>query len=274
MQVTHTESGSKPKGDKMPWKRNEDGTLAMDDSNNPIRVDGDGKEYPMTDDTLDATLSNLGKANNEAAERKRKLRVAEEQLKYLEGIEDPKEYFKKAEKALETVKNLDDKKLVDAGEVENLKKSISDSYEKKMAKLIDTIELKDTELYQEKVSSRFAKSTVLEKTVLPADVAEAYFGKNFKIEDGYVVGYLGDEKIYSKENPGSLANFDEALSEIIEKYPMRDKIMKADPGGSGTPSQSGNSPKGKKTIPRSQFDKMGQVEKTAFMRNGGKPVDD
>ena len=258
----------------MPWKRNDDGTLVIGDDGNPLRIDADGKEYAMSDDALDTTLSNLGKANSEAADRKRKLRVAEEQLKHLEGIDDPEQFFKDANKALETVKNLDDKKLVDAGEVENLKKSISDSYEKKLTKMQEAIAAKDTELYTEKVSSRFAKSPVLEKTVLPPDVAEAYFGKHFKIEDGQVIGYLGDEKIFSQKNPGGLADFDEALTTIIDKYPMKDKIMKADPGGSGTPSRSGNQPKGKKIIPRSQFDIMDPVSKTAFMKNGGSLEDD
>ena len=224
----------------MSWKRNDDGTLAIDDSNNPVRLDSDGKEHSMSDDALDTTLQNLSKANSEAADRKRKLRAAEEQLKHLDGIEDPEQFFKDAHKALDTVENLDAKKLVDAGEVENLKKSISDSYEKKLAKMQEAMDAKDTELYTEKVSSRFAKSPVLEKTVLPPDVAEAYFGRHFKIEEGNVVGYIGDEKIYSQKNPGSYATFDEALSTIIDKYPMKDKIMKAEPGGSGTPPGSGS----------------------------------
>lgn len=223
----------------MPFKRDENGQLAVDDSGNPIRVDADGKEYPFGDDALDSTLQNLAKANSEAAERKRKLREYESKLKPIEDIEDLEKWRAEADKALSTVKNLDDKKLVDAGEVENLKKSISESYEKKLAELTETIKAKDSELYQEKVSSRFAKSQAIEKTVLTPDIAEAYFSKNFKIEDGQVVGYMGDEKIYSKENPGQLADFDEALSTIIDKYPMKEKILKANPGGSGTPPNSG-----------------------------------
>jgi hypothetical protein len=226
----------------MPFKRNEDGTLAMDDSNNPIRVDADGKEYPFGDDALDSTLSNLSKATREATERKHKLRDAETQLKHLEGIEDPEKYFKEANKALETVKNLDDKKLVDAGEVENLKKSIADSYQKKLDEASESVKQKDDIIYNLMVSSQFAKSQALEKTVLTPDIAEAYFGKNFKIEDGQVIGYLGDDKIYSKESPGQLAGFDEALSEIIDKYPMKEKILKAAPGGSGSPSGGGGAP--------------------------------
>jgi len=249
----------------MPFKRNEDGALALDESNNPIRVDADGKEYPFGDEALDATLHNLTKANSEAAERKRKLREVESQLKHLEGIEDPEKYFRDANKALETVKNLDDKKLVEAGEVENLKKSISESYEKKLKEAQDEIQAKDAELYTEKVSSRFAKSQALERTVLTPDIAEAYFGKHFKIEDGQVVGYLGDEKIYSKENPGQYAGFDEALSMVIEQYPMKDKIMRANPGGSGTPPSGGSFSSGTKT----KKDFRGAKDKAAFIKEHG-----
>lgn len=226
----------------MPWKRTDDGALALDENNNPIRVGSDGQEYPFGDENLDGTLGKLEKLNRDEAGYRKTAEQLRNKYKTVEDIEDLESWRAEADKALSTVKNLDDKKLVDAGEVENLKKSISDSYEKKLKEVQDQVAAKDKELYTEKVSSRFAKSQALEKTVLTPDIAEAYFGRHFQIEDGQVVGYLGDEKIFSHQNPGQLADFDEALSEIIEKYPMKDKILKAAPGGSGTPPGGGGAP--------------------------------
>lgn len=223
----------------MPWKKTDDGKLAIDQNGNPIRIDSDGKEYAMPDDAIDATISNLMKANGESAERKRKLREAETRLAHFEAIEDPEKFLSEANKALATLRNLDDKKLIDAGEVENLKRSISESYEKKLADLGTSIKDKDGLIYKLMVSEKFATSEAIGKTILPPDVAEAYFGKHFKIEDGQVIGYLNDDKIYSKEKPGAIASFDEALSEVIDKYPMKDRILKPAPGGSGTAPNTG-----------------------------------
>lgn len=224
----------------MPWKRDDNGQLAFDDSGNPVRVDNDGKEYPFGDDQLDTTLSNLSKANGEAAERKKKLREMEQKLKPLEDIEDLETWRTEADKAMKTMQNLKDKDLVDANEVENLKKQLSDSYEKKIQEKDKALQEKEDLVYNLMVSQNFAKSSVLEKTVLPPDVAEAYFGKNFKIEDGQVVGYLGEDKIYSKQNPGQLASFDEALDEVIDQYPMKDRILKGPEPGGGSKPGDGN----------------------------------
>jgi hypothetical protein len=70
-------------------------------------------------------------------------------------------------------------------------------------------------------------------------MATEYFGKHFKIEDNRIVGYLDGEKILSKTKYGELADFDEALETIIEKYPMKDRILRA--GHAGGPPASGNS---------------------------------
>jgi len=223
----------------MPWKKTDDGKLATDTNGNPIRIDSEGKEYSMPDDAIDATISNLMKANGESAERKRKLREVETRLAHFESIEDPEKFLAEANKALSTIKNLDDKKLIDAGEVENLKRSITESYDKKLAEKETAIKEKDGLIYKLMVSEKFATSDAIGKTILPADVAEAYFGKHFKIEEGQVVGYLGEDKIYSKERPGAIASFDEALNEVIDKYPMKDKILKPAPGGSGSQQAGG-----------------------------------
>lgn len=232
----------------MPWKRNDDGTLVIDD-NNPVRLDGDGKEYPMPDKALDTTLSNLSKANGESAERKRKLRELEQKFEPLKDIEDFAGWQKSAQEALEIVSNLDDKKLIDSGEVEKVKKSISESYENKIKSITDSyetklgdaskvLETKDKQLRQKIIFEEITKSEELKKTFygnLPGD-AVAVFGPHFDFdEDGKPFAHVDGVKILSDENPGEVANIDEAIRKIINKRPDKDSIYLAQPGGGGTP---------------------------------------
>ena len=247
----------------MPWKRDDNGNLALDEENNPIRVDAEGKEYPFGDSNLDGTLSKLEKLNRDEAGYRKTAEQLKQKLKPLEDIEDVETWRSEADKAMKTMQNLKDKDLVDANEVENLKKQLSESYEKKIQEKDQALQEKDSLVYNLMVSQNFAKSQALENTVLPPDVAEAYFGKHFKIEDGQVVGYLGNDKIYSKQNPGQLATFDEALTEIIDQYPMKDRILKGPAGGSGsnsTPANSGHGVKAKKDL-RTAKDKAKYISK-------------
>src|SRR5690349_21486790 len=95
--------------------------LKLDDKNQvvvqdgkPVYVADDGKEvvfdYP-------ATLATISRLNGEAKGHRERAEAAEAKAKIFEGIEDPV----KAREALETVKNLDSKKLFDAGKVEEIK---------------------------------------------------------------------------------------------------------------------------------------------------------
>lgn len=94
----------------MKLKLDENGHVVVQDGR-PVYVHEDGKEVVFDAPQTIATISRLNgeaKAHREAKEK------AESTLKAFEGIEDPVA----AKKALETLKNFDDKKLVDAGEVE------------------------------------------------------------------------------------------------------------------------------------------------------------
>jgi len=139
-----------------------------------------------------------------------------------------------AAKALETFSNLDSKKLIDAGEVDKVKQQVSAGYEEKIANMTkahaEQIAAKDGHIYKLEVSNRFSSSPFINgkdaKIILPPDIAEATFGKNFKIEDGRMVAYIGEEKIYSKEKPGELADFEEAIQVVVDRYPLKDRILR------------------------------------------------
>jgi hypothetical protein len=97
----------------MKLKLDAEGHAVLQDGK-PVYVHDDGKELSFD---APATVSTISRLNGEAKSHRERAETAEGKLKAFEGIEDPAA----AKKAMATVKNLDDKKLVDAGEVEKVK---------------------------------------------------------------------------------------------------------------------------------------------------------
>ena len=221
----------------MPWKIEEDQIVVQD--GNPVFVHPDGKETAFD---AEKSLAKIGELNSEAANRRRELRVVEEKLEPFDGIEDPLEWLETARTALETVKNFDDKKLIDAGEVERVKAEVTKAMQTKLEDVEQALAAKSETLQREMIGGRFARSKfIAEKLAIPQDMVESRFGGNFKIEDGKVVAYdQAGNQIYSRENPGDLAEFDEALEILVDNYPHKDHILKAtDAKGTGAPSGDG-----------------------------------
>lgn len=165
------------------------------------------------------------------------------------------------------VDGLNKLKLKSGVDIEAIKKSITEAYEAKLLTANKTIESLIENERKLLIGNGFAGSQFLaEKTILPGDLAEAYFGKHFKIEDGKVVAYLGENKIFSKARPGELASVDEALEIIVEAYPMRDRILKA-PGGGGGGNGGGNG--GRNTTVKSRSEFKTDAEKSKFISENG-----
>lgn len=166
-------------------------------------------------------VTGLTTALNKERDARSKL---EKQVKKFDGIENPED----ALKAIETLKNLDQKKLIDAGEVEKVKAEVTKAMQSRIDELQSVVAEKDGILTKELIGGRFARSKfITEKVESPVDMLEAMFEKNFKIEGGRVVAYDSNgNKIYSKERPGELADFDEALEDIIDNYKYKGKILK------------------------------------------------
>lgn len=234
----------------MPWKVDEEsGALVVDDeTKNPVWVGEDGKEIPFD---ADRSLKKINELNTESAGRRKALQEAQGKLKLLEGIDNPEEYLSHAREALEKIKSLDDKQLIDAGKVEELKAQIRESYEGKLKekdKAIGSVEERLTQREQEIdkyiIGSEIAKSKAsgeLDKTVWSADVFQAVYGNShFKRENGQVVPYWPDtgEPIYSDTNPGEVASVDEAIAKILGKRPDKDDIYKS-VGSTGVGTETG-----------------------------------
>lgn len=214
-----------------------------------------------------ATAQTISRLNGEAKGHRERAEKAEGALKAFEGITDPAA----AMKALDTLKNLDDKKLVDAGEVEKVKTEAIKAIEAKYAPVVEKMTTLEKALHAEKIGGSFARSKfIADKIAVPPDFVEARFGQNFKLEDGAVVAYdSSGNKLYSKASPGSPASFDEALELLVDAYPHKDSILKGI-GGSGSGKQPGNGAagNGSKTLSRGEFDKLDPNTQHAKMREG------
>lgn len=234
----------------------------------PVYVHDDGKEAAFDAVGTVATISRL---NGEAKGHRERAENVEKQLKGFEGIESAED----ARKALEIVRNLDAKKLVDAGEVEKVRAEAIKAIEEKYAPVIKERDSLQSALVSEKIGGSFARSKLIaEKLAIPADLVESRFGSQFKLEDGRVVAYDSTgNKLFSRANPGELAKFDEALEIIIDQYPYKDNILKG-AGASGSGALGGSaSAAGSKTIPRSAFENMAPVQQMAHVKSGGTVTD-
>lgn len=226
----------------------------------PLYIHDDGKEVAHDAPQTVATISRL---NGEAKTNRERYEAAETSLKAFEGIADPVA----AKKALETLKNFDDKKLVDAGEVEKVKAEAIKAVEDKYAPIIQERDAFQSQLHNELIGGGFARSKFIQDNIaVPADMIQATFGKNFQIEGGKVVAVGADgQKIYSRARPGEVADFDEALETLVGGYQHKDSILKGNQSGGGGFQNNG----GNKSGPQSLAECKTKDEKIAYMKHVG-----
>jgi hypothetical protein len=231
-------------------------TFAEVQEGKPLYVHDDGKEVAFDAPGTVATISRL---NGEAKGHREAKEAAEARLKAFEGIEDGEA----ARKALETIRNIDEGKLIAAGKVEEIKAAAKKAAEEQVAaankahaeELATTKAERDklqSALYDEKIGGSFSRSKfIADKIAIPADLLQAQFGQRFKVEEGRIVAYdQAGNKIFSRVKPGDIADFDEALEVLVDAYPHKDAILKGSGGGSGAkPANSG----GTETRPTGNF---------------------
>ncbi|MFZ3192810.1 MAG: DUF6651 domain-containing protein [Moraxellaceae bacterium] len=252
----------------MKLKLDANGNVVLQDGK-PVYVHDDGTEVAFDVVGTTATIKRL---NAESKTHREAKEAAESSLAAFAGIDDPVA----AKKALETIKNFDEKKLVDAGEVERIKTEAIKAVEDKYKPVIDERDRLAGDLRKEKIGGSFARSKfVSENLVIPPDFVEARFGSHFELEDGKVVAkFPNGEKIYSRARPGELADFDEALGELVGQYSQKDQILKGTAGSGGGASGGGNNGGGgKKSMKRGDFDALDPAAKSAHVNSGGAITD-
>ena len=232
----------------------------VNEQGQPLYIHDDGKEVAHDAPQTVATISRL---NGEARTNRERYEAAETSLKAFEGIEDPTA----AKKALETLKNFDDKKLVDAGEIEKVKAEAIKAVEDKYAPIVQERDAFQSQLHNELIGGGFARSKFIQDNIaVPADMIQATFGKNFQIEGGKVVAVGADgQKIYSRARPGEVADFDEALEVLVGGYQHKDSILNGNRSGGGGFQNNG----GNKSGPQSLAECKTKDEKIAYMKHVG-----
>lgn len=233
----------------------------------PVYVHDDGKEIPFDAPQAMTKISSL---NGEARSHRERAEAAETSLKAFEGIAPDA-----ARSAIDTVSKLDQKTLVDAGKVDEVRNEITKVYDGKLADAKKTTEKLEAQLRQERIGGSFARSKLIaEKLAIPADMVEARFGSAFRLEDNKVIAYGADgNKIFSRTRPGETADFDEALELLIEQYPNRDYILKPSGANGGGAPGGGGARSGDKSINRAAFDGMSPAEQANHVRSGGTITD-
>lgn len=241
---------------------------AVIEDGKPVYIHNDGKEV-----AFDApnTVSTISRLNGEAQGHREAKEAAEAKLAAFKDIKDPTA----AIAALEKVKKIDDKQLLDAGKVDEIKAAAIQAIEEKYKPIVAERDSLQAALHQEKIGGSFSRSKfIAEKIAVPADMIEAAFGRAFKIEDGKVVAYQGDKKVFSRARPGELADFDEALELLVEAYPSKDHILKGNnSNGTGAKPSNGAGTNGK-TISRAEFAKLDPAAQMKSVTTDGLTVVD
>lgn len=246
-------------------------TYAAMQDGKPVYVDDSGKETAFD---APGTVQTISRLNAEAKGHREAKEAAEKQLKGFEGLDDPAA----ARKALETVQNLDHKKLVDAGEVEKVKAEAIKAVEEKYKPVVERADTLEKQLRQEKIGGQFSRSKFIGEKLVKAmspDVVESIFGRHFDLKDGKAIAKdANGNEIYSKSNPGEPAGFDEALEILVSNHPNRDNWIAAKAATGGDTKGDGSGGGGGKTIPRAEFDKMdGGAQRKAILEDKATVVD-
>ena len=240
---------------------NADGTAVEVKDGHPVYIGSDGQEMIVKSDTLSSL-------RNEAKTHRTEKEQLQAKMKDYEGL-DPK----KAREALEIASKLEQKQLIDAGKVDEVRNQITSQYTAQLSEKDKMVQGLQGKIEQLLVNNVFANSEFVRNNLaIPRDMFEAYFRSNFKVENDQVVAYdRAGNRLMSKKAIGEFAGPEEALEILVEAHPQKDIILKADVGtGSGNNGGGGNSGRSA-VIRRSEFEKKTpaqQAEISAKIRAG------
>ncbi|KKM85172.1 hypothetical protein LCGC14_1291690 [marine sediment metagenome] len=242
----------------MKLKIDENGNAVLQDGK-PVYMTEDDKEFVAD---VPAMHSKTLELKSEAKRNREKAEAAESQLAVFAVLfpdmdsDALKTWKTGADDALTTVKNLGDKELLDAGKVEEIKTELKEAHDKNLLKVktqfgekedayVATIAGKDERIFDLMVGNAFVSSKFFSgeepvTTMLP-DAALALFGPMFKVQENKttkvleIVGYHGGDEILSSQPDmvGEIAPVEEALEQIINRYPGKERIMQKPKSGSG-----------------------------------------
>lgn len=210
------------------WKKKEDGNLEIDTNGNPIWVDEinnseKGVDYKETRKQISELTE---KAHNRKESYDKLVGVLNENNI---AIEELPEFINNAKSNKEKLDNLGKGGKNDS--LQPLKDEIDE-----LKKVIQKEKLEKQELVEkqnnEKINTMFLENAYLKEKTNPVIVRDI-FKKNFKYEDGKLVGYLDGKKIKNDEMED--ADFDTCIKTMIDSYPAKDMLLVGNiNGGAGS----------------------------------------
>lgn len=237
---------------KAGWKIDESGNLVTDASGNPIMLDESGKETAIASGYIQ-------RINSESAAHRREAKEAKEKLVKF-GDLDPDA----AREAIEKTKDLDLSKMVEKGELDKIKQSITTQYETQLKERDEKLAKAQSERDNLLRSNAFNSSKFLaERLAVPKDFVTAAYQDRFKIEDGQLVPVRPNgDVIYNSR--GEIASVDEAFELFIGERQDKDQLLRA-PAASGSGSSgAGGNRGGGNIMKRADYDKLGPMEKASI----------
>lgn len=208
--------------------------LKVDENGNVVLKDGepvyiiDGAEVTFNAAAVHASLGTIRKERDEAKAENEKLTAR------LRRFGSTEEQLAEAEKKLKLAANVDDKTLADAGKLDEVIANRLKTHTEASAQEKAALEAKVNELSGKLrtvlISSKFGKTPLAQGLYLTSDAIEAMFGPHFEVDGDNVVAFRDPQskkdKIYSKKDPGKLADFDEALEVVVTSHPNYKKWKK------------------------------------------------
>lgn len=241
----------------------ENGAAKVTEDGKPIYLNKDNEEVPVDPPAMYQKILDLGTENKKFRETAEGITG---KYKVLESIEDFDAWYEKATQALEHVDNFNDKEWLDVKKVDAMKSQMKDAHTKELGQVrtqfentineqTDTIGKKDAQIRKLVVSNRFSSSPLFSgqapKTTMTPEVAEAFFGHHFQVQDDETTGqpivrafFANGDVVYSAspERVGEPATFDEGMQIIFDQYPNRDQYLRSKSGSGATGGKGGGEP--------------------------------
>jgi hypothetical protein len=239
---------------KAGWKLTEDGKAIELKDGNPVWINADGSEAVMQGDAIT-------RLNAENKDMRQRAEAAETKAKAFDGLDAAA-----AKDALAKLQKIDQKKLIDAGEVDKLKDSMKQEFTGQIAELQKDRDTLQQRLDQREIDFVFAGSEFIrDRVAIPRDLFEGSMRKHFSMKDGKLeIKDASGNVMRSKKNIGEIASPDEALEMLIDMRPDKDAILKANTGGgSGNNGGGGNRGNNGATIKRADWEKLPAHEQAA-----------
>lgn len=194
--------------------------------------------------------------------------VSKLEAKNKELLQEKSEAKKQAEKAAEEAAKVAEAAAKKNGDVEALEKSWSE-------KLANEVKSRDAKLSEyEQMINKMTIGSQAQKLAadlaLPgsSDVLLPHIERRLSIEikDGMPI-----TRVLDMSGKPSALSIDDLRKEIESNAAFAPLLTGSKANGSGSPGEKGSV--AKKTMPRSQWDNLGPIEKMEFHKSGGVPVD-